>query len=254
MCRTCSKDPWKVEECRQKLADKGNYNSLRKFYTSAYPEIRDLNTKSFWNKKYEKMEGLKCQDGMTKDRVKIAVGFLPDSAKTILDVGAGYGFIEEIIGSSNNREIYGNDISTGAIGYLKKNFSGHFRLESIYKMDYPEKFFDAVFVLEILEHIPPSKILPVLTSLRMLLKNKGSLIVSVPTNEGLEKMRINLSGHVRMYTLSLIKAELEIVGFNVKKYKAIFAFKNLYVIKKILSKILSSRWKPNNIIVLAEKK
>jgi len=50
----------------------------------------------------------------------------------------------------------------------------------------------------------------------------------------------------------MIKAELKIAGFQVLSMKTLSAFRNLYFIKKMISKILKNRWKPNDIVVLAK--
>src|SRR3989304_2736452 len=93
----------------------------------------------------------------------------------------------------------------------------------------PQRFFDAIFALEGLEHVAPSKIF-----------------------NSLEKMRNNPSGHTRTYTENLIRAELKIAGFKILKLKTLYAFKSFYGFKKISSKILRNRWKPNDIVVLAK--
>jgi len=251
ICRSCAKNPFLVEKTRQVLADFNKFDALKKTYNLKYAEIKNLNTSSFWNRKYYQDTTLKNQDGMTRDRVKTAYKFLPKTAKEILDIGAGKGFIEELLTGEDIR-ILGNDISEVSVKNLKSKFKGQFRKESIYTMKYPEKSFDAIFALEVLEHIPPSRIMKVLKKIYRLLKNKGTFILSVPTNEGLEKMKENPSGHVRTYTENLISAELRIAGFKVHKLKTLSAFKNLYPLKKQLSKIIKNRWEANDIILKAQ--
>lgn len=252
LCRKCAKKPFLVEKARQILSSINDLDSLRKTYNLQYAEIRNLNTASFWNRKLSKEANLEKQDGMTQDRVKTAFRFLPRNAKKILDIGVGNGFIEELL-SRKNIKIFGNDISSFSIKNLKNKFKGQFRKESIYKMKYPKKSFDTIFALEVLEHVPPNKIFQILTKIKEILKENGSFIISVPTNEGLEKMRNNPSGHTRTYTENLIRAELKIASFNIIKLKTLYAFKNFYALKKISSKFLRNRWKPNNIIILAKK-
>ncbi len=126
-------------------------------------------------------------------------------------------------------------------------------MQSVYKMNYLSSFFDAIFALEILEHIPPSKIFNVLEDIKKFLKMNGILIVSVPANEGLEKMNSNPSSHVRDYTKELISAELKLAGFDILDIKELYAFKNLYFFKKLIAKIFKKKWKPNNIIIKARK-
>jgi len=252
ICKKCSGNPFKVERTRQKLAKIDDLKALKDTYISSMAEIKNLNTRTFWNKKLDKIIHFKDQDGLTKDRIKIALEFIPKNTNKILDIGAGYGFIEEFLSANKNIEIYGNDISSKAISNLSERFKGNFRVESIYQMSYPKSFYDVVLMLEMLEHVPPSKTFNVLGKIREFLKVGGAVIISVPTNEGLDKMNDNPNRHVRMYTEDLIKAELKIVGFEVIKLKSIYAFKNFYKLKKLLSSYLRERWLPNDIIVLAK--
>lgn len=251
VCRKCAKKPFLVERARQILASINDLNSLRKIYSPKYAEIKNLNTSSFWNNKLSKESEFEKQDGMTKDRVMTAFKFLPRNAKKALDIGAGNGFIEELL-SQKNIKIFGNDISGVSVKNLKNKFKGQFRKESIYKMKYSRKSFDAIFALEVLEHVPPTKIFNLLKKIKEILRKKGSFIMSVPTNEGLEKMKNNPSGHTRTYTENLVRAELRIAGFKILKLKTLYAFKNFYAFKKISSKFLRNRWKPNDIVILAK--
>ncbi|MBI2613660.1 MAG: class I SAM-dependent methyltransferase [Candidatus Levybacteria bacterium] len=241
-----------VERARQILASINDLEFLKKTYNLRYAEIKNLNTPKFWNKLLFDTTNLQAQDGMTKDRVKTSFKFLSRNAKKILDIGAGNGFVEELIGKNKGIKIYGNDISSIAVRKLKERFKGDFKKESLYSMKYPKKSFDSIFMLEVLEHIAPSKVFSVLKKVREILRKKGSLIVSIPTNEGLEKKRDNLSGHLRTYTENLIRAELKIAGFKVVKLKTLYAFKNFYNFKKISAKILRKRWQPNDIVILAK--
>lgn len=251
LCKKCAKEPFLVERVRQILASINDSGSLKSTYNLKYAEIKNLNTSSFWNEKLFGETNLERQDGMTKDRIKTAFKFLPRNAQKVLDIGAGNGFIEELL-SQKDIKIFGNDISSVSVKNLKNKFKGQFRKESIFKMRYPRRFFDAIFALEVLEHVQPSKIFNLLKKIRGILRKKGSLIISVPTNEGLEKMKDNPSGHMRTYTENLIRAELKIAGFKISKLKTLYAFKNFYAFKKISSKVLRNRWKPNNIIILAK--
>jgi SAM-dependent methyltransferase len=119
-------------------------------------------------------------------------------------------------------------------------------------MKYKQGFFDVVFMLEVLEHVPPSKTFFLLKNLKRFLKSDGILILSVPTNEGLDGMESNPNGHVRMYTEDLIRTELKISGFEIIEIKTLYAFSNLYTFKKIIAKILKNHWEPNGIIVKAK--
>src|SRR4030067_2380689 len=117
--------------------------------------MKNFNTERFWNNKIKHERSLLETDPMTIDRIRTAYKFLPlKKEMKILDIGAGYGFIEELLSRNENIEIYGNDISGAAIDDLRERFKGNFKKESIYNMNYKNEYFDVIFALEILEHIP----------------------------------------------------------------------------------------------------
>lgn len=251
-CTECRNNPFRVEELRQILAARGNIDELKRMYDKSLPEILNLNTNVFWNDRIDKSMDHIPARGMTAERIKVAYDFMPKKAKKILDIGAGYGYIEKLISKNKKIEIYGNDISENAIKNLRKRFKGTFRLESLYKMKYDSNSFDIVFMLEVLEHVPPSKTFKILNSIKKFLKRNGNLIISIPTNERLESMKENPNGHVRLYTKDLITAELQIAGFKVVKIKTLIAFQNMYAFKKLVAKVLVNKWSPNDIIVVAK--
>lgn len=244
--------PFEIEKKRQNLASAKKYRDLESTYKKKYPEIKDLNSPKLWNEIYSEDIKFLDQDGMTKDRINTVVKFLPKGRINLLDIGAGMGFVEELIKENKNINLYANDFSKKSIEFLNKKYKGEFSLQSIYDLKYKSNFFDVILVLEVLEHIPPSKIFRVLKKINLLMKIGGILIVSVPMNEGLHKMKNNPSGHVRTYDENLIKAELEIAGFRVMASKTFFAFPKSYLFKKIISKIIK-RKNPNNIVIKAIK-
>ncbi len=246
------KSAFDVEKARQKLAEKGELGKLKNLYKTGLPEIKDLNKPEFWDERYLSDLGLSHQDGMTRDRIKTVSEFIPKGKIKILDIGAGLGWIEEIISKDNDKVIYGNDFSKKSVKILKKRFSGNYSVQSIYKLNYPKNFFDVILLLEVLEHIPPSKIFSVLKSINKLLKKNGILIISVPMNEGLESLPDNPNGHVRMYTPNLIKIELKIAGFRYVESRTFFAFSSMYFIKSKIAKLIK-RNNPNNIVIKSIK-
>lgn len=252
LCDVCLGNPFTVEDYRRILAEKGELQLLKKTYMSSFPEIKDINTPEMWDEAFKDIGDIEDQDGMTKDRVKIAYKFLPSTCNKILDIGAGAGFIEEYLIKNRNLQIYGNDFSDISIKKLRWKFKGIFERQSIYDLKYSSNFFDCIFILEVLEHIPPSRVFSVLWDVKKLLNKGGYLIISVPMNEGLEKMKDNPNGHVRDYTYSLIKAELELAGFRIIESKELYAFNKFYKTKKFLARIFRDRWKPNNVIIKAQ--
>lgn len=257
LCSKCKEDPFRVEEFRALLAEKRELKGLEKTYRRGFPETKDINTPEFWDKLLvERREGDK-QGSITRERIKTVLGMIDGLQGRVLDVGFGHGFIEEYLIKKGNFDLHGIDISQKAAERMKKIVDGDFRVGSILKIPFANKFFDVVLALEILEHIPPHSTFKAINELYRVLKAGGTLVVSLPLNERLEEMHkreINPSGHVRVYTPELIKAELNIAGFKIRQEKYLFAFRNLYWLKTLLQKILlRGRWQPNIIVVLATK-
>lgn len=253
LCADCRKNPFTIEDARKKLAEKKELKVLRLLYNSSFNLEKNKNTVSFWNKKLERVTTLSLQDGITKDRIKKAYSFIPKHAKRILDVGAGYGFVEELLQKSDS-EIFGIDISSQGISLLNQRFRGEYKKGSISNIPYPDNFFDVVLGLEIVEHILPSEIFSAFLEVKRVLKKRGVLILSIPVNEGLRNKKNNPSRHVRDYSLALIKSELAIAGFKTINHEYFYAFSKWYGLKKQLQKfLLQDRWKPNDIVLRAVK-
>src|SRR3972149_7277486 len=111
LCKICAINPFRVENYRQILARQRKLHLLKKTYSTSFPEIKDLNTPSFWDNKLAITKSIQQEDSMTKDRVKIAYKFLPKACKRVLDVGAGAGFLEEYLKKNKYLSIYANDFS-----------------------------------------------------------------------------------------------------------------------------------------------
>ena len=100
---------------------------------------------------------------------------------------------------------------------------------------------DIVLVLDVLEHLPTNKTYEAYSELIRVLKPGGTLIVSVPLNEGLEEMLKhgkNPNGHLRAYTPDILKTELKLSGFKIIRECYLFAFSKLYFLKVWWEKIV----------------
>lgn len=253
--KTFLKNPFKVEILRHHLAKRKKYNLLRMTYNPKFPEIKNINNSIFWSKKFIKKEE---KSSMERERISKIIKLLIKEKGKLLDLGFGRGYLEnEIVKNNLDLKLFGIDISTFAVESIKKEIKGKFIKGDVIKLPFRNNLFEIVVSLEIMEHISPSNTFKVLREIYRVLKKNGKLIISIPLNERLEILineGENLSGHVRNYSKELIKAELEISGFELIHEFSLFAFKNLYSLKSILRKtIFKNRWKPNNIILVARK-
>lgn len=250
-------DPFCVEEFRRFLAETHQVSLLKKTYSNAFPEIRNINTSSFWNN-ILKNSDRRSKNYIKREKVGHLLKCLESKSGNLLDIGLGEGILEkEIVRRKMDYSLYGVDISSYAVRATKKKVKGKFVVGSATNLPFKNNFFHAVVASELLEHISPKHTFLVLSEMFRVLKSEGMLLASVPLNENLESMIIrgeNPSGHVRMYSSDLIKTELKIVGFKIEKEILLYAFRDFYYIKKFLQKtILKNRWRANDIILIAQK-
>jgi len=240
-----------IEMQRVLLANQKKYIELARLYGNKYTGLRNPNTKKFWNSSHK---GLKKQGLLEKDKLLLILDWLHNKGGNILDIGFGRGELLQAALKTRRFRLYGIDISEVAVNETGRKLKGEFKIGRANKLLYGANKFDIIVALELLEHVSPDHTFLVLKEIKRVLKKSGSLIISVPLNEDLKNSYI-LSGHVRSYTSELIRAEMNIAGFKVLKEKHFYAFKKWYGLKKILRRlILKTRWKPNNILLLLQKK
>lgn len=237
-----------MDEYREKLIDQGKITELVKTY-SQKKTVKNANTREFWNSKIEAGDDFEKLDSMSKDRIIQVVRLIRAKKGKILDLGFGYGYFEQKIKEKHkNFDLYGIDISSYAVKRARKKYGKNFLAGSISELSFKDNFFDYVISLECLEHIESNKIFKTLGEIKRVLKKQGEAIFSVPINEKYTQA-FNPNNHLRRYSEKLFTQELIITGFKVEKVIKLYAFSNYYLLKKLLSKLLLYRWKPNILIV-----
>lgn len=213
---------------------------------------RNPNTPKFWDKLVDKVDNIPLNDHITKDRIKYVVDLIPDERIKVLDIGLGYGFLEkEIKLKKQNVSIYGIDISKKSVIRARNLYGEKFVIGSAKTIPFSDNLFDVVCFLEVLEHIYENESNMVFNEIKRVLKNSGTLIISVPLYD-----RIycgHPSAHVRFYTPEKLFRELPKNGFHTIKKRYLYAFSTLYKTKNIINKILKFK-RPNNLVILARKK
>jgi len=254
-------NPFQVEEQRQKLAKAGRLKELKKTYASTYPEIQNKNTPAQWDRM--NLEGnhfTKSDDLQAKDKLRIVSKNIKGNRLRVLNIGFGSGNLERLVyGKNKSIAVWeGVDISKKSIAHAKKHFPDyHFKEGSIDSLDYKSDSFDYVIFLEVLEHISPKKTFKALSEVKRVLKPGGTVIISIPLNEDLERMineHVNFNEHVRVYTPELIRAELSVAGFEVFKEEKLISFKKYYLLKKLITRYILPGFRAyNGITVYARK-
>jgi SAM-dependent methyltransferase len=243
---------FELDKKREFLIQRKSFNKFKNTYYHS-SKLKNPNTQRFWDKNIENGLSLTDIDRMTMDRIKSAVNCVNSNVKKLLDIGLGYGYFErEIIKIHPRIRLFGIDISKYSISIINKNILGKFKIGSILKIPFHEKF-DVVVALEILEHLHFSQTFQAFKEIKRVLKNKGQLIISVPINENYSD-KYNPNHHLRGYSSSIIQEELKLADFRIKKIKFFYAFSTMYSLKNILKYLFPNRWKPNIILINAIKK
>ncbi len=109
----------------------------------------------------------------------------------ILDIGSADGvFTNEILRSSGASEVVGIEVLAKSVSWAKNHWRGQrklkFKVEDAHNLDFRSGYFDAVFALEVLEHVEnPEK---VLSEIKRVLKKGGYAVILVPTDSFLFQM------------------------------------------------------------------
>jgi len=240
------------EFIRQILASKGEFQYLFNTYDTQKTFLPDSNTPLFWDERFASKNSL---FPMEQWRLKL-VSKLINPKKSILHLGCGSGSLEEILVNSygENLNLISTDITDETLNKLKNKYQKvQFYKTKLDSLPFASNKFDQVVMLEVLEHIRPNKTFPILREIYRVLRNDGILILSIPINEGLEKMLPNNpNSHMRIYSMEVIKFELNHVGFKIKKIYTASAFSRFFFVKHFINGYFHLR-KPNNLVILATK-
>lgn len=146
----------------------------------------------------------------------------------VLDVGCHSGtFTEFILKHIKSKEIYGVDISHSAIDRIKKRISyGHFQVGDGAQLPFKNNFFEAVFCLEVLEHVDNP--LQVLSEIKRVLKKDGYGVLLVPTDNKLFRIvwfiwtfyyPVWRHAHVQSFSTYSLESKIKHVGLKIDTVK-----------------------------------
>ena len=191
------------------------------------------------------------------------VDYIKDGEK-ILDLGCGNGRLYEIL-KDKNIDYYGVDISEKLIEISRQKYpQAKFQVADALNLPFPEEFFDKVFGIAVLHHIPSRELrVQSLKEIKRILKPKGILFLTVWKFHGLkEKLLllkftiVKLLGQIKLdfgdifkpwgkkteryyhcFSKRELKTMVEEIGFNIRK----------------ISVVRNKRGNRQNILLIAEK-
>jgi ubiquinone/menaquinone biosynthesis C-methylase UbiE len=249
----------KWEEKRKKDLAVGDFLAVRESYQKQKDFLPNNNDADFWDKRFKEQQEVSSgpfsfESTMEEWRIKKVLSNI-NYQQSILNLGVGSGRLEaRLLPKIKPDQYLGTDITKKTLNKLRRAFPQYrFQSAKLEKLPVADASFDQLLLLEVLEHIRPDHTFQVLAEAKRVLKKGGRLFISVPINEGLEKiLPKNPSAHQRLYSLALLRFELEDSGFEIRKVFQASAFANNFKIKQMINGLLKIR-SANNILLIAEK-
>jgi 2-polyprenyl-3-methyl-5-hydroxy-6-metoxy-1,4-benzoquinol methylase len=172
---------------------------------------------------------IKTNEGYYKGGRDEIYQFLPDSFKTVLDIGCSEGdFLIGIINAYPDTEAWGLDPFANPSNETKSKFKKFINsnIEDSIK-DLPDKYFDIIFMNDVLEHLVNPE--EVLINLKNKLTEDGYLITSIPNIRFVRNLKhllwnkdfeyedygIRDRTHLRFYTKKSIINMFNRLNFNI---------------------------------------
>lgn len=247
------------EKERKANLSAGNFQAVLESYNRQDVFLPDNNSGQFWDERFSKERQLDKDDFAFQSpleawRVRKVLSLI-DKNKTILNLGVGAGRLEaRLLKKIKPKQYLGTDITKEKLNFLSQNWPAfEFIKANLIELPIEDESFNQVCLLEVLEHIQPNKTFKVLEEIQRVLKTGGSLFISVPLNEGLEKMLPdNPNSHLRLYSPELLQFELEQAGFRVEQVFFASAFAKHFLIKHFFNQFFHLR-QPNNCLMVVRK-
>lgn len=178
---------------------------------------------------------------IAKWRLKQVVRYVEKGEK-ILDFGCGYQayFLRHIKNTVSSGIGIDYDIENIKIGSNIKLV----KLRFIDKLPLAENFYDKIFLLAVIEHMPLISVLPLFYELRRVLKKGGKIILTTPTPFGkkiLEFLALTLKiisakevlDHKKYYNYEDFSEIAPILNFKILKYRTFqFGINSICVMEK----------------------
>ena len=177
------------------------------------------------------------------NRFKEVGSIIEPTGGKILDIGSADGvFTKVILDKSNAEQIIGIDVLKSSVDWANKHWKDprmKFMVADAHKLPFQRNSFDAVFALEVLEHVfEPVK---VLQDVKRVLKKNGYAIFLVPAETLLFKLvwyfwtkytasRIWKETHVHAYSGDFLSKLVKALGYKMEVDKKII-FGTLHLIK-----------------------
>jgi ubiquinone/menaquinone biosynthesis C-methylase UbiE len=147
-------------------------------------EARELHENTPPNWYYESIKVDFFQRLWHKSRFNNVTKVIEETQGKVLDIGCADGtFSKVILDKSKAGELIGIDVLKTSVDWAKghwKNSKMKFLVGDAHKLGFPKDTFDAVFIMEVLEHVADPKL--VLSEVKRVLKKGGYGVFLVPSD------------------------------------------------------------------------
>ena len=244
-----------MEEARKQAARQGAGEVLEELYKPHYAFLKQGRVELLWN------DLLLHNKDQTPDftlwRNRKSVELVPPGLKRVLEVGVGMGYAAQYLSRKfPDLEIYGTDISERSVQHASARCKGHFAVADLGDLPWRGLRFDAILMLEVLEHVEAPRTFEVLRWLHSMLSEAGLLILSVPL-ESVSDLRksyflcahcghpVHQIGHLRSYSdLQPIQMELALSGFKVERTQGLAGGRYFGIPRQWLMPLFPDRVRP----------
>jgi len=131
---------------------------------------------------YEKFDWTALKEPALKGKIQKVLEFIPDSVKTIVDIGCGNGLITNVLGTQY--KVTAVDRSKNALQFVETEKV----LASADNIPLPDASFDLVFSSEMLEHLEDEVFKKSVAEMKRL--TKKYIFITVPNDENPDKLSI----------------------------------------------------------------
>ena len=134
-----------------------------------------------WSNMYDKTRG--C-DIMIVTKIIEYISLLKNGK--ILDFGCGTGNYLEALSNLTDNQFYGIDASSDMIEIArKKKIKAHFNISTHKSLPFPDEFFDFIYIIDVLQHIPGHELKQLICEISRVLKPGGKILILTVSHQQL---------------------------------------------------------------------
>lgn len=216
-------------------------------------DTRIINSSQLWDEVLLDESNYIDDQNVVKNRISTVKKWV-QNADVILNIGAGQGYIENYEHNINFQKWLSMDISLEGLKKLKNKINNTnigFIEANILTLPINTSTVDALICMEVIEHIDKKLEKRVFSELKRVINETGRLIITVPIFEP-RALKCHPVGHLRKFTHLSAMNMINSNGLKITNQAKIFAFKNNYRIKSVISNRFNLR-RPSVLVVECRK-